>query len=481
MSSSTTPAAAGAGKGLVNPTRAVPILLILFVFSLVIDNGFKFMSLPIAEDLQLPVTEVSLQATLAGIIIGIGAVVYAALADSISIRRLMIFAIIVIAAGSIVGFIFQTNFAMVLVGRIIQTAGLAAAETLYVIYVTKHFKGDVQKRYLGYSTAAFQLSLLIGTVGSGFIATYIGWQAFFLVALLALLAIPVVLKTVPVEETVGGHLDVFGLFLIALFATGVILFMQNFNWWYLIPVVAGLAVFVWHIRAHDNALITSAFFANTQYTMMLVVVFVIYSVQLGYQFMFPFLISDLYGLQLSEVSLLLVPGYIAAVIVGWATGRIARYLTSKQAITLALIVIVVAMLIPGLLVEAWVGTFVLSMILFGMGFALMYGPLVSTAIMRVPSERSGIAIGFYNLTINIAVPIGIAYTAALMEVQPRFLGAITSSDTASSYGSVLLILTAVAALGLVLYRVFVMILERQGVPMNTLREDQVVVEPVAER
>jgi DHA2 family metal-tetracycline-proton antiporter-like MFS transporter len=449
------------------PSRAVPILLILFVFSLVLDNGFKFMSPALAESLALPVNTVSLQATLAGILIGIGAVVYAALADSISIRKLIVFAIILMTIGSVVGFVFQTNFWLILVGRLIQSAGLAAAETLYVIYVTKHFQGDEQKKYLGFSTAAFQLSLLIGAVGSGFIATYIGWAAFFLVTLLSLLAIPVVLRTVPAEATGKGHVDVFGLFVISVFATGLILFMQNFTLWYLLPVAVGLALFIWHIRSHDNAVITSAFFANAQYSLMIIVVFVTYSVQLGYTFMFSFLISDVYGYNLGEISLLLVPGYVAAVIVGSATGKISKYLTSKQAITIALVVIIAALLIPALFVGQWIGIFVISMMLFGMGFALMYGPLVSTAIMRVPVENSGIAIGFYNLTINIAVPVGIAYTAALMKLKPELLGGIAGEGAASWYGSVLLILTAVAALGLVLYRVFIAVIERQDVRANT--------------
>ncbi|GGF04834.1 MFS transporter [Mycetocola zhadangensis] len=456
----------------VKPSRAIPILLSLFVFSLVLDNGFKFMSPALAESLSLPVNTVSLQATLAGVLIGIGAVVYAALADTIPIRKLIIFAIVVMTVGSLVGFIFQGSFWLILVGRLIQSAGLAAAETLYVIYVTKHFKGDEQKKYLGFSTAAFQLSLLIGAVGSGFIATYIGWAAFFLVALLSLLAIPVVLRTVPEETTGAGHVDVFGLFLIAVFATGVILFMQAFNPWYLLPIAAGLALFIWHIRAHDNAVITGAFFRNAQYSLMLLVVFVIYSVQLGYTFVFPFLVSDLYGYNLGEVSLLLVPGYIAAVIVGSATGKIARFLTSKQAITLALIVIILSLLVPALVVEKWIGIFVISMVLFGMGFALMYGPLLSTAILRVPVQNSGIAIGFYNLTINIAVPVGIAYTATLVQLKPQLIDGIVGSGQASVYGSVLLILAGVSALGLVLYRASVVVLERKGTEMNTPVEHQ---------
>lgn len=433
----------------------------MFVFSLVIDNGFKFMSKPIADSLDLTVTTVSLQATLAGIIIGIGAVVYSALADSISIRKLIIFAIILMTIGSIIGFFGQSSFTVILIGRIIQTAGLAAAETLYVIFVTKHFTGDTQKKYLGYSTAAFQLSLLLGSVGGGFISTYVGWRAFFLVPLIGLLAIPVVMRTVPVEATGDrSHIDIYGLFLIAVFATGATLYMQDFNWIYLLVVAAGLILFIVHIRTNPNAIITSEFFRNRYFSLMLVVVFVIYSVQLGYQFMFPYLVSDVHGYDLDAVSLLLVPGYIAAIIVGSLTGAIARYLSSKQAITVAMATIFLALFVPAFLISGWLGTFVISMVLFGMGFALMYAPLLSTALIGVPPEKSGVAVGFYNLTINMAIPIGIAYTASLMDAGPQLLGFVGETGDAGKYGSVMLILAVIAALGFVIYRASIAYLER---------------------
>ena len=443
-----------------NPKQAVPVLLVLFVFSLIMDNGFKLMSPSIATSLGLSENTVSLQATLPGILIGIGAVVYAALSDSISIRKLMIFAVIVMAIGSLIGFALQGSFGGVLTGRIIQTCGLAAAETLYVIWVTKHFEGDEQKKYLGYSTAAFQLSLLLGAVGSGFIATYIGWTAFFLVNLVVLLTIPFILKNVPAEDTGRSNLDVYGLFLIAMIATGIVLFMQDFNWWFLLPAVAGIAVFGRHISTNPDALITKDFFNNKRYTMMLVVVFVVYSVQLGYQFVFPFIIKGVYGWRLSDVALLLVPGYTAAVIVGALTGKIAQYLSSKRAIVLAMVMIALALSIPAFLVGGWVGTFAISMVLFGSGFALMYAPLLSTAIRDVPKVKSGIAIGFYNLTINMAVPIGIAFSAKLLNLRLSLTSFAGESTEEASYGSVLLILAIITLLALLLYRVSIRVLER---------------------
>lgn len=448
-------------RPVVNPKSAVPVLLTLFVFSLIMDNGFKLLSPSIASSLGISENTVSLQATLPGILIGIGAVVYAALSDSISIRKLMIFAVIVMAVGSIVGFALQGSFAGVLTGRIIQTSGLAAAETLYVIWVTKHFTGDDQKKYLGYSTAAFQLSLLLGAVGSGFIATYVGWTAFFLVNLVALVTIPFIVKYVPVEDTGHSNLDVFGLFLIATIAAGIVLFMQNFNWWFLLPAIAAVAVFGWHISVHRDALITREFFGNKRYTMMLMVVFVVYSVQLGYQFIFPFIIKGLYGWRLSDVSLLLVPGYSAAVIVGALSGRIAQRLSSKRAINVAIAMIALALAIPAFLVGGWVGTFAISMVLFGSGFALMYAPLLSTAIRDVPKTKVGIAIGFYNLTINMAVPIGIAFAAKLLNLGLGLTEFAGQSPQAATYGSVLLILTIITVLALLLYRASIRVLERE--------------------
>lgn len=249
----------------------------------------------------------SLQATIPGILIGIGAVVYSALADAVSIRKLLVFAIIHICVGSIVGFAGQGSWPLVLTGRIVQTAGLAAAETLYVIWVTKHFTGDLQKRYLGFSTAAFQLSLLLGVVGGGFIATYVAWPVLFLVALLPLLALPAVFKTVPVEETTSTGLDVLGLFLIAVVAGG-IMFLQDYQWIYLAAAVLAVALFVRHIYRDPTAVITPAFFANKRYTFALLVVFVMYSVQLGYVVTFPVLMRALHGMEEAQSALPAHPG-----------------------------------------------------------------------------------------------------------------------------------------------------------------------------
>ena len=420
-----------------NPKVAVPILLFVFVFSLVIDNGFKTMTMPIAQALDLSVKTASLQASLAGVIIGIGAVVYAALADSISIRKLMLTGVVLIAVGSILAFAFSSFWPMVLAGRLIQTAGLAAAETLYVIYVTKHLSEADQKTYLGFSTAAFQAGLLIGALTSGFISTYVSWTAMFLIPLILILTIPPIIKLVPEDEAVEGHLDVLGLFFIAVFATGLTLFMQEFDWVYLIVAVLGVVGFVYHIGHAKYPVVTPEFFTNGRYVWTILMVFFVYSTQMGFIFLLPFAAHDLHGMNIDKASLLMIPGYICAILIGIFSGKIGTVLSSRATIYTAFALVAGALVTAALFVQLHVAILIAAIVAFASGFSLMYAPLVNTALRNISAAKSGIAIGFYNLTINIAIPLGIAYTAKLQDL--------------ASYNTVLWILAAVAAIGIALY------------------------------
>ncbi|MFJ9462081.1 MFS transporter [Viridibacillus arvi] len=398
-----------------NVKKAVPIILLFFVFALTIDNSFKLVSVAIADDLGISVTTVSWQATLAGLVIGIGAVVYASLADSINIRTLLIAGVIMICAGSVMGYVFKDSYAMILFSRIIQTAGLASAETLYVIYVTKHLPKAEQKKFLGFSTSSYSLSLVIGSVTGGFVSTYLHWTTLFIIPLVTIALVPFIMKYLPKEKSTKSYVDVIGLFLIAAIATSVILFISDFNWLYLVGFIIAMTLFLVYISKSPKALIDITFFKNKNFIRTLSVAFVIYTVQLGYIFTFPFILEGVYGLKLDVISLLLIPGYIAAIIVGMLSGKIAKYLSSKQAITIALIGIAASLLIPGLLVGSPVVIFVISMMLFSASFAFMYAPMLETCIRTIPKDKSGTAIGFYNLTLNVAASIGITYTAAMLD------------------------------------------------------------------
>jgi len=421
--------------------KAVPVILFFFVLSLIIDNAFKLISVEIAKDLGISATTVGWQATLAGLIIGIGAVVYASLADSISIRNLLSAGIILICIGSLMGFLFHGSYMMILIARVIQTAGLASAETLYVIYVTKHLPKEEQRKFLGFSTSSYSLSLVVGSLAGGYISTYLHWTTLFLVPLVTILILPFILKYLPKEKATKTNVDYIGLILIAAIATAVMLYITNFNWLNIVFFVVAAALFLMYISKSRNSLIGISFFQNKRFVTTLIVAFVIYTVQLGYIFMFPFLLEQVYGLKLDTISLLLIPGYVTAIVVGALSGKIAKKFTSRQAIFIAIICIAVSLLLPALFVDKSVVIFVISMILFSGSFAFMYAPMLDTCVSTMPKEKMGTAIGFYNLILNVAASIGIAYTAKMMDK-------ITFSKT-------LIVLTCVAAAALILFALLV--------------------------
>ncbi|PGZ28755.1 MFS transporter [Bacillus anthracis] len=437
--------------------KAVPVILLLFLLCLVIDNSFKIISVDMAKDFHISAKTVSWQATLAGLVIGIGAVVYAALADSISMRKIFSVGIILICVGSIMGYIFQHSFLLVVISRIIQTAGLASAETLYVIFVTKHLPTDEQKKFLGFSTSSFALSQLIGALTGGYVSTYFHWTTLFLLSLVTLFTLPFILKYLPKEETKNSNVDVVGLFLVATISASLLLYITDFNWMYLLLFIAAIIMFLTYIGKNSKAFIGISFFKNKQFVSLLGIAFVIYSVQLAYIFIFPFLLEKVYDLKLDTISLLLMPGYIAAATVGALSGKIAKVLGSKQCITIAMSSIVISLLIGGFFIKTSIVVFVISMVLFSSSFAFMYAPLLDSCICTIEKDKTGTAIGFYNLTLNVAMSIGIAYTAAMMNhssMRQSILGITSNADT-SMYSNILFILVLITLFSLSLYWVLV--------------------------
>ena len=213
--------------------------------------------------------------------------------------------------------------------------------------------------------------------------------------------------------------------------------MQEFNWAWLIFAALGVVGFIIHIGDAKHPVVTPEFFTNGRYVWTILMVFFVYSTQMGFIFLLPFAAHDLHGMNIDKASLLMIPGYICAILIGIFSGKIGAVLSSRATIYTAFGLVAGALVAAALFVQLHVAVLILAIVAFASGFALMYAPLVNTALRNITAAKSGIAIGFYNLTINIAIPLGIAYTAKLQDL--------------TSYNTVLWILAAVAAIGIALY------------------------------
>lgn len=442
-------------KPVVNLGKIVPVILLLMIFSLVIDNSFKIISPDLVDYFGVSASTVSWQVTLAGLVIGIGAVVYSSLSDSISIRNLLTVGILLICIGSLLGYVTHTNYWLIVFSRIVQAAGLGATETLYLVFITKYASEADQKKYMGYSTSSFQLATVIGTLTGGFVATYLAWQNLFLIPLLSLLLLPFILKHLPKEENKKNNLDFIGLFIVAIIATSIMLYMSSFNWLLFALFVVSVITFLLYISKNKNAFITIDFFKNKQFLFALVVAFIINTLYSAYALnTLSFLLTSVYNIKLDSVSLMFIPACLLAALVGALSGKIGKRLNSKQCVYLAFSLILFSLLLGAFFIKTSIVVFVISLILFSCSFALLYAPLIDISLRKVPTEKSGTALGFYNLCLNIAMSVGFTYSALLIDkkdLQFSFLRFVTEDPAALNYSSIILILAVIAAVSIVLF------------------------------
>ena len=433
----------------------VPLILFLMVFSLVIDNSFKIIQPDLVKYFGVDASTVSWQVTLAGLIIGIGAIVYAALSDSISIRKLLIAGIILIGIGSGLGYMVHTNYILVVVARIIQSAGLGATETLYLITVAKYLSADEQKKYMGFSTSSFQIATVIGMLTGGFIATYMVWYNLFLVPLLTLVLIPFLWKYLPEDKGENSHVDVIGMILVGILATTILLCISNFSWLVFGGFVLATIAFFTYISKAKHAFIDITFFQNKLYVLVLLIVFIIYTIQASYALStFSFMLTSIYNVKLDIVSEMFIPACLAAAVVGALSGKIGEHFSSKQCIYAAIIIIIGSVWGSIFLIGKPIILFALALITFSASYALMYAPLIDTSLKKVSVEKAGTALGFYNLCINIAMAIGFTYSAALID-RDYISIAVYDNAVANHYSAILLIIGLIGLAGLGIYHFLV--------------------------
>lgn len=433
----------------------VPIILFLMVFSLVIDNSFKIIQPDLVKYFGVDASTASWQVTLAGLIVGIGAIVYAALSDSISIRKLLCAGIVLICIGSSIGYLVHDNYVLVVAARIIQSTGLGATETLYLVTVAKYLSSEDQKKFMGFSTSAFQTSLVIGMLTGGFIATYMVWYNLFLVPLFTILLLPFIWKYLPEDKGTGNSVDIIGMLLVGIVSTTILVLVSNFSWLILGLFILSVLLFFLYISKAKGAFIDSSFFKNKLYVFVLAIVFIIYSIQAAYGLStFAFMLTSIYHVELDTVSTMFIPACVGAAIVGSLSGKIGEHFSSKQCIYASLLIIIGSVFISIFLIGQPIIVFAIALIAFNASFALMYAPLIDTSLKKVPVEKSGTALGFYNLCINIAISIGFTYSAALIDRDFISLG-IHNEMVQDHYSGVLLVIGLIGIVGLAIYHFLV--------------------------
>lgn len=322
-----------------------------------------------------------------------------------------------------------------------QSAGWQVSGSIFLVLVSKYIEKKKRVIWYGVFVAVFRIAAALGVFLAGYM-TLVDWRILFGIGIIAVFFIPILAKNLPDEHAKGARVDVIGFTLIGLFAGSVTMFFTDMTiFWGIAVLVTGVA-FVVYINKAADPFITPEMLTNPAFAMTMIVIFV------GYFFSYTLNAGcnaiglNVYGIDSSQVSNLLVWSIILAAIMGFAAGPIIQKIGRKASIILALAcmgggLIAVAFLIP--MGQIWALAVAPCIYYFGTSF--FYQPIVDTATLTVEAEESGRALGFNDLMQAITGSVGVAIFGQLMANGAMSGGSLfgTESGPASTYANVFMV------------------------------------------
>ncbi|HZG86967.1 MFS transporter [Paenibacillus sp.] len=377
--------------------KAIWAVCFILVFSVMNVTMFNVAIPSIAEQFGLLHSEVSWVTTGYSIIYAVGSLTYGKLADRFPLKRLIVIGIVTFCFGSLVGF-FAQSYAMLLVGRFIQSVGASAIPALAMLIPARFVPPTQRGKALGTIASTIAFASGVGPIVGGLITGAVSWNYLFLISLGTLLTVPLFLRWLPTEQTRAGTFDFAGAALLAGGVVTLLLTITNFVWWLPIASAVFFASFFAWIRKKQAPFIEPRLFRVKGVLTSLVIVFLSGTAAFGVMIVVPTLLDDVNGMSAVYIGFTLFPAAMAAALLGRQGGKLADRKGNGFVVGLAQ-----SSIFAGLVLlssasghGAWlVGA---SLAFVSVGFSFMQASITNHVSTLLPREMIGIGMGTFTLT-----------------------------------------------------------------------------------
>lgn len=406
--------------------------------------------LPILID-QFETTKAEVSWVVSGValMLAFGVPLYGRMSDVVELKKLFLIAVCILALGSLICALARDLIVLV-VGRMVQGAGMSAIPVLSIVAVSKVFPPGKRGGVLGIMAGCIG----VGTAGGPIFGGMIG----------SMFALP---KLEPLPEGAGGRrFDLLGGVLLGLSAGMLLLGVtlgesSGFGSLASLSTFAcsllALAGFIRRITIVDNPFVPPALFANRYYVCsILVSVFSMFAYFAVLVFV-PLLVAESNGLTPGEAGLVLLPGGAAVALLSPWIGRISDRVGTKRLILAGVSLMGVSTLFLSTYAAGSPPAIVSVGVLgAGIAFALTNSPANSAAVSSLSKEEVGVGIGIYQGALYLGAGTGAGIIGAVFSsrrtagdpLNPLYtLSAIPYSD-AFLVTSAALIVALIAGLGL---------------------------------
>jgi len=284
------------------------------------------------------------------------------------------------------------------------------------------FTDDERGGAIGTWSAASALTMVIGPLLGGFLATNFSWRwVFFINVLIAVIVTVIASTRVPEsrDDESGSRLDWAGAVL-ATVGLGALVYglieAANLGFGHVGVVVSlaagvlGLAPFVMRELRTEHPMMPLGVFRSRNFSGANVLTFLLYGALGGSMFFFPLVLVQVSGYSPAAAGVAFLPFvFLVATISRWAGGLVIK-VGAKLPLVVGPTIVGVGFLLyapPGL--EGSYGTtYFPGVVAVGFGMAITISPLVTTVMSSVDQRRSGLASGVNNAVTRLASLVSIA-------------------------------------------------------------------------
>lgn len=436
-----------------NTKKLVPWLAYLISLAVLNETVFNVATPKIAEQFSLSPAGVSWMMTIFMIFFGIGSVIYGKLSDIYSLKTLILIGTIIYVVGSVIGFVFQTSYPIVVTARGIQGIGASAIPALIFVAIARYFPANERGRIFGLITATVSFSIGLGPVIGGFVAGKLHWSLLFIIPLFTLIAIPFLRRYLPDEERRSGTVDALGASLVALSIGALVVYLTLDAWYYLALFVLLVIATAARVKLAADPFIDPTLFKNRLFRNGVVVGFLLFSMVIGILFVIPLMLHDVHNLNPSQIGLILFPGAISSVIFGPLGGRLADARGNSFVVSIGLSLLVASLVIISLVVSisAWLVS--AALLLLYIGFALFQTALVNSVSQTLPVNEVGVGMGIFNLVSIISGAMGTAIVGKILATKLLAFNvfSIPSAPKAFEYSNLMAVFAVIVVVGGIVY------------------------------
>ena len=433
--------------------KIIPWIIYLIFFAVLNETVFNVSTPIITEQFALSSSGVSWMMTIFLVFFGIGSVIYGRLADIFSLRRLIVIGIVIYNIGSVMGFILQSSYPLVILSRAIQGIGASAIPALIFVVVVRYFSESERGKVFGLITSTVSFGIGLGPVIGGFVSSSLHWSYLFLIPLLMLIAIPFLIKALPEENRKEGSVDIIGAIMVAFTVGFFVLYLNYGKWYYLCSFLIFIIAFIIRMRMVPEPFIEPSLFKNIKFRNGVIVGFSLFSIVIGILFLIPLMLHEIYNLNTSQIGMVLFPGAISSVIFGPLGGKLADRKGNSFVVFIGLILLIASMIMMAFLLSVSVIVIAVALLFTYVGFSLFQTAMINSVSQTLPENETGVGMGLFNLVATLAGAVGTAVAGKILDGKWLEFSLLPSVSLPKgvSYSNILLLFSIVVVLGGILY------------------------------